>query len=1312
MTFPLWPGRRLLAGAVLLAAIAATAPVPPATATASAAPPAADATRAADPGGRVTITLVTGDTVTYGRNAGGVADVTVSPATRSDGSRSDFTTYTREGDTYVVPDDVRPYLRSGVLDEGLFNVTYLAGNGYGDAERADVPLIAQYADRNRRAAAVAGAKVRRQLPSVNGAALAIAKKDGSQFWKALQSAEVPPAEATRRAELRLAGGVGRLWLDRVKHVSLSESVPLVGAPQVWEAGYDGAGVKVAVLDTGVDRTHPDLAGRIAATADFTGTSPEAVDGHGHGTHVASTIAGTGAGSAGKYRGVAPGASLLVGKVCGDDGTCFDSALIAGMQWAAEQDVPVVSISIGGDAPLEYPDLLSRTIDELTASTGTLFVVAAGNEGAKESIQSPGVAASALTVAATDKRDGLAPFSSRGPLWYPERALKPDIAAPGAAIMAARSSASSLPGDLYTSMSGTSMATPHVSGAAALLAQRHPAWKAAQLKAALMGAATDVGLTAYEQGAGRLDVARAVKQQVHAVTPALDLGTLAFDQAPLTRTVTFGNAGPQPVTLTLKPSLTPGSGGEVPAGAITGDTSLTVPAGGTASATVSVNVPALAKGEYTGAVTASDAAGQTVARVPIGFLIEPQSYPVRIDVIGHDGKPCGATDAYGCWSVGALSYLNLDDGRSAFRLGSGSQTVRLTAGQYAFQSSVTWIDADRRQQTAVVLAENVDVRGPVTVTLDASKARRITVETPKPSEGTTNEIGVMRHDGNGSSSGWASLFAYGLDDFWVTPTPKVAKGSLVFQHARDAVAPLLTMEANASLRLDPRYKFYGEAVPKLDGVRSLEVVDLGTIHGLADPASQIPADLGRVKGKLALVEHDDDLHDNQWDCTTPQEYLDALHAAGAAAVILFLKGHMCTADTPLEGVLRPPLPAVTVPPAQGLALRELVKSKGKAVLRVKGQAVSPYLYHLKFYQLDQVGTDQHYEPGTRQLARVDRDYHAEQPLDLTAAWHQWIPGRETVSFAQGFQYRGPSRREEYVGPVIDPGQAVKSFIQRNTLDGAALEAELPLAGVVQRLKAGSRSGEEWYGGPSVPGAFEEEPLYSEMLACGACRQGDVFSPLLPLTFPEAKAESFYTEAVQTGRLHLYKDGAEVPPTPLAGVYTGFTLPAGKARYRLTHELDTVPAELADRFYDRRVSSEWEFTSARVTKDDKSRLDCVGTLVAGSEEPCAVQPLVYLRYDLGLDLGNTTGGGAHRIGLHAYHEAAAGGAPRITSIKAWVSFDGEKTWRAAPASPPSGGTVSALVPAAPARGVPVSLRVRASDAAGNTVTQTVHEAYGVR
>ncbi|MFD0468800.1 hypothetical protein ACFQ0B_11125 [Nonomuraea thailandensis] len=177
-------------------------------------------------------------------------------------------------------------------------------------------------------------------------------------------------------------------------------------------------------------------------------------------------------------------------------------------------------------------------------------------------------------------------------------------------------------------------------------------------------------------------------------------------------------------------------------------------------------------------------------------------------------------------------------------------------------------------------------------------------------------------------------------------------------------------------------------------------------------------------------------------------------------------------------------------------------------------------------------------------------------------------------------------------------------------------------------------------------------------------------------------------------------------------TAYTLPPEPARYRLTHEMDLlVPAMKAD-FHDRRVSSEWEFTSSRVNAADKGRLNCAGTVWEVSDEPCAVQPLVYLRYDLNLDLGNTTRRGVHRIELHAYHEVAGTPRPAIASIEAWVSYDGEKTWQKARTGALKDGTVTAALPAAPTGPVTASLKVKASDAAGNTLTQTVHEAYGVR
>ena len=144
-----------------------------------------------------------------------------------------------------------------------------------------------------------------------------------------------------------------------------------------------------------------------------------------------------------------------------------------MQWAAESDADVVNMSLGDTFPSDGSDPMSQTVDALSAQYGTLFVIAAGNAG-PETISTPGAAASALTVAATDKQDNLAWFSSTGPLAF-SGAMKPDISAPGVEITAARSQEMTDGGEgLYRTISGTSMATPHVAGAAAILAQQHPA----------------------------------------------------------------------------------------------------------------------------------------------------------------------------------------------------------------------------------------------------------------------------------------------------------------------------------------------------------------------------------------------------------------------------------------------------------------------------------------------------------------------------------------------------------------------------------------------------------------------------------------------------------------------------------------------------------------------------------------------------------------------------------------------------------------------------------------------------------------------
>ncbi|HWD80539.1 MAG TPA: S8 family serine peptidase, partial [Kribbella sp.] len=451
-----------------------------------------------------TVTLITGDVVQVTDAGGGRKAATVRPAPGREGIS--FHTVEADGGLRVLPSDAVPYISTGVLDVNLFDVDELIADGYGRSD--ELPLIVKDTPGLRAETNLAGTTTTRQLPSIGGRAVEAATDQLPALWKSLK-----PAAGARA----LNSGVTKIWLDgKVKPV-LDKSVPQIGAPDAWKAGYEGSGVEVAVLDTGVDATHPDLQGKIKQSQDFSGSPSGTEDHFGHGTHVAATIAGTGAGAGDTRKGVAPKADLLVGKVLGDDGYGYDSWIIAGMEWAADSGAKVVNMSLGGDAT-DGTDPLSQAVDDITAQTGTLFVVAAGNEGRDESVGTPGAAAAALTVGAVDRDDKLADFSSRGPR-LGDWGLKPEITAPGVGIIAARAAGTAM-GDpvdeLYTAASGTSMATPHVAGAAALLAQQHPDWKADQLKNALVSTAkTQPDQTVYQQGAGRVDLTRAVAQKVTA-----------------------------------------------------------------------------------------------------------------------------------------------------------------------------------------------------------------------------------------------------------------------------------------------------------------------------------------------------------------------------------------------------------------------------------------------------------------------------------------------------------------------------------------------------------------------------------------------------------------------------------------------------------------------------------------------------------------------------------------------------------------------------------------------------------------------------
>ncbi|MDX2648929.1 S8 family serine peptidase [Streptomyces sp. PA03-1a] len=676
------------------------------------------------------VTLITGDRVTLETDRSGKQSVSVEPAEGRE--RLTFLKRQDGSDWTVIPVDALPLLATGRLDKALFNVSALVQGKY--AERSSLPLIVQYAGdagTAQRRLTAAGADKVRPISGTPFATLAEQREDAGGFWQG-----IAPAEAGATS---FGAGVRRIWLDGHSKVQLDRTVPRIGAPHAWEKGYTGAGVKVAVLDTGYDPNHPDLKGLVAESANFT-SEPNTDDLNGHGTHVTSTVAGSGAASGGKYKGVAPGAQILFGKVCTADGNCDNSAIVEGLAWAAQHGAKVISLSLG-DTDTPETDALEAMVDTVTRDYGTLVVAAAGNNGSGSRVSSPASAGGALAVGAAEDDDDLAVFSSVGPRTG-DSGLKPDLIAPGVGVVAARAGGTT-EDDGYIAMSGTSMATPHVAGAAAILFQEHPAWTADQVKRQLMQSATGAKEHgAYFQGAGRVDVARAVDQEVTADAAGLDFGLIRWTDGarpPVTKTITYRNPGTEPVTLQLKQNASSGKK-DVPAPEglfrLSADT-VTVPAHGTADVTLTATPEATTLyAAYSGVVSAATADGQVSVRVPFGMDLEQPSYDLRIDLKSRTGT---APD---------IAYLLVQsaDGKAyeVEALGKNSTVVRLPKDTYSV--SGFFFDASFTEGI-IVGVPKVVMTADRQVAIDARKAKPVTVSAPsRAARIISAEIGTISlHD---------------------------------------------------------------------------------------------------------------------------------------------------------------------------------------------------------------------------------------------------------------------------------------------------------------------------------------------------------------------------------------------------------------------------------------------------------------------------------------------------------------------------------------------------------------------------------------
>ncbi|MFC9032012.1 S8 family peptidase [Streptomyces arboris] len=681
-----------------------------------------------------TVTLITGDRVLVDSNgrAGGIE--------RAEGREGiPFFTQTHNGRTYVVPRDARRLIADGTLDQRLFDIGELAGPESRKAHRAGLKVIVGYrgaAAESARAEVRSsdGTTLRRTLSALDADAVtSAAATDGTgALWDALTRERSDGSAAT-------TSGIARIWLDGVRKATLDRSTGQVGAPAAWARSYDGTGTKIAVVDTGIDATHPDLAGRVVAERNFSG-SPDAKDRVGHGTHVASTAAGTGAKDA-RFKGVAPGAQLINAKVLDDRGAGDDSGVIAGVDWAVAQGADVINMSLGGpDTPGIDP--LEAQVNKVSAEKGVLFAIAAGNNGSgRGTIASPGSADAALTVGAVDDDDAMADFSGVGPRTG-DGAVKPDLTAPGVGITAAAATGTggqNPPG--YATLDGTSMATPHVAGAAAILKQKNPAWTGAQIKAALTGSAEGGSHTVFQQGAGRLAVGKAIDQTLVAEPVSVSLGTQPWphtDDTPVTEQVTYRNNGTADVTVDLAlEAPTGGDGQPAPAGFFTlGAQRITVPAGSTAAVTLTADtrLGGTVDGSYSATVVATGG-GQTV-RTPAAVDRESESYDVTFKTLGRGGAPSTA------WQADLKGYQDSATGLRFFPdLSSGSTTVRLPRGTYSLSADLLVDPAAPGKGADLISNPELSVTGPTTVTLDARTTRPVKVTVPDPAARPTR-AGMM------------------------------------------------------------------------------------------------------------------------------------------------------------------------------------------------------------------------------------------------------------------------------------------------------------------------------------------------------------------------------------------------------------------------------------------------------------------------------------------------------------------------------------------------------------------------------------------
>ncbi|MFE4958087.1 S8 family serine peptidase [Streptomyces sp. NPDC056653] len=1201
------------------------------------------------PPGAHTVTLITGDVVTTrhaGSKAGGTVDVR-----SATGAPVDAHVMESNGDLYVIPMAAMRYVAQGTLDRQLFNVSKLVADGYDDAHRAQLPLIVSYTSAAaglRARPALPGAAKVRDLGSIQGAALAEDRGHSADFWRAITKAPANGLKAAAKSdEPALGAGIAHVWLDGVVKATLADTTAQIGAPTAWEKGDTGQGVKVAVLDTGIDAAHPDFAGRIATTRSFV-PDEDVSDHFGHGTHVASIIAGTGAASGGVERGVAPGAELHIGKVLSNQGQGQDSWVLAGMEWAAvDEHAAVINMSLGA-APTDGKDPLSEAVNRLSAQTGALFVIAAGNYGLDglNTVTAPGAADAALTVGAVDADDFQADFSSWGPR-NGDGGLKPEISAPGVNVLAARSQYAPDGEGSYQTLSGTSMATPHAAGAAALLAAAHPGLTGAQLKDLLVSSSKRLGNTnVFQVGSGRVDVPAALSATVYATSTAFAGGPTDGSGSAVQRPVTYTNTGDASVTLALT----------VEAPAPTGmfrisDPQVVVPAHGTASATLTIDETKAAgrpagEAPWSGQIVATDTAGNEVTHTAV-LLAEP-THKVTVRIKDSKGNPTRGTVYFYKSGDNAANPYYVDD--------TGVAEVFVPAGVYSVESflEVPGLHGPNSLGMALLGDPEVVVDHDQEVTLDATKIRRVDVTAPQRTEATFQSIEYYRSMGGGRWRDFV-LTQTGYDSLWAQPTTHdVTNGDFYFSARWRKEQPALTIATKTHTYSDALRQ--GRVTPLPDGHYRLPLVAVG--NGTSADYAGLD-----VRGKAVVVRRTGD---------PSGDTAQASEAIKAGAKLLLVVN-----DRPgrrlwdySEDIESPaPIDVALLSPDEGEKLYGEA-SAGGAVLSVDAQFASPYVYDLRWSWHNQIpDSNMIVQGGPKNLAKVNVTFDSPDPT-LTGGEFRYDHPDFNPDYAIGLPFGSEPVNSQRVDWVST--QPTYSWGQEAYANHLVYEIEPRTT-----YQAGSTQTQEWFKPIERPYLNDN---YKAPTRVGSLLDFDV--PAWGSSDHVGMSQSPHMQ----NSLTLYQGDTQLAQNPDVSKVQARAPGFGKLPYRLVSDGSRDNSVTP---YSSTTHTEWDFTSETPSLGEK-----------------AVLPLLQIKYGVDTDEAGKTAKKASLTASATQLPGAVGaGTPSAVTLE--VSYDDGHTWQKI-----TSGEDGRFALSAPKKAQFVSLRAHAHDSAGNAVAQTVIRAFGLR